>query len=77
MVPNPYQDTKRRKSKGELEVEQGSLLLVLFRSLKVAMPHKEDAAAVERVGALLQRRWPWLAGFAAKVQEAIARKGKS
>lgn len=56
---NPYEEP-RDKSKGELEVNQGSLLLMLFRHLKVDMPLDSDAQAVERVGVLLARRFPWI-----------------
>lgn len=62
---NPYLE-ERKKSKGEAEVKHGSLLLMLFRTLKVPMPNKDDAASVERAGQLLTRRFPWLARFTQK-----------
>ena len=69
-TPAPYHEP-RKPSKGEIEVEQGSLLLMVFRALKVPMPNKGDPAAVERVGALLQRRFPWLAKVAAAVAKGF------
>jgi hypothetical protein len=62
---NPYLE-ERKKSPGEIEVEHGNFLLMLFRFLKVPMPHKADHAAVERTGQLLTRKWPWLARFTQK-----------
>ena len=63
--PNPYLE-EREKSKGEVEVEHGNILLILFRLFKVPLPRDDDAAAVERAGQLLTRRFPWLARFTQK-----------
>jgi hypothetical protein len=65
---NPY-DEPREPSPGEIEVEHGSLLLMLFRALKVPMPKKEDEAAIERAGVLLTRRFPWLARITRKQKQ--------
>lgn len=64
-MENPYLE-ERTKSKGEIEIEHGSYLLDFFRLLKVPMPNKDDTAAVERVGQLLTRRFPWLSYFTQK-----------
>lgn len=63
-TPAPFGDKPRETSPGEIEVEQGNLLLMIFRAVKVPMPNEGDAAAVERTGVLLQRRFPWLAKIA-------------
>jgi hypothetical protein len=63
---NQYRE-ERTKSKGESEVEMGSLLLMAFKWLKVPMPKKADEEAVERAGQLLQRRFTWIASVAKKV----------
>jgi len=54
--PNPYEE-KRLPSPGEVEVRHASLLLQVFRALRVPMPLRGDSAAVERSGILLARWW--------------------
>lgn len=58
--PNPFKD-ERKKSKGEKEVEAGGNLVKIFRLLGIRMPYQADVVAVERVGQLIVRRYPWLA----------------
>lgn len=66
----PGGEQPREPSPGEIEVEQGSLLLMAFRALKVPMPKEDDAAAVERTGVLLQRRFTFLE----KIVKVIAKQ---
>ena len=58
---NPYKKTVK-KAPGMAEVEAGNTLVQIFRFLGVRMPYTKDVRAVERVGALLRRRWRTLFG---------------
>lgn len=68
---NPYLE-ERKKSEGEIAVEHGNYLLMLFRALRVKMT-KADELAVERVGALLTKRFPWISYFTQKEKDQKAK----